>query len=181
MNVRKMIKRKIAKIRCRFNAVQYAKSIGVKVGEGTRIYVPEIGMWSTEPWLISIGKNCHIAYGVRFITHDGGTLVIDPKEYESNPFVICGDIKIGDNVYIGERTTILPGVTIGDNVIIGCSSVVTKDIPENTVAAGAPCRVVNTKENYVKKIRDIISGNNSRYYSDLDYMHSLNPNRKLNR
>lgn len=56
-------------------------------------------MWSTEPWLITIGQNVHITYGVRFITHDGGTLVIDYHEYGAEPFVICGDIVVGDNVY----------------------------------------------------------------------------------
>lgn len=51
-------------------------------------------------------------------------------------------IKIGNNVWIGGNVVVLPGVTIGDNVIIGAGSVVTKDIPSNTVAHGNPCRVV---------------------------------------
>lgn len=51
-------------------------------------------------------------------------------------------IKIGNNVWIGGNVVVLPGVTIGDNVTIGAGSVVTKDIPSNTVAHGNPCRVV---------------------------------------
>ena len=51
-------------------------------------------------------------------------------------------ITIGSNVWIGGGVTILPGVTIGDNVTIGAGSVVTRDIPANTVAVGNPCRVV---------------------------------------
>jgi len=51
-------------------------------------------------------------------------------------------IAIGDNVWIGGHTVTNPGVTIGKNTVIGSGSVVTKDIPENVVAAGNPCRVI---------------------------------------
>ncbi|WP_420838165.1 sugar O-acetyltransferase [Bifidobacterium felsineum] len=51
-------------------------------------------------------------------------------------------IHIGRNVWIGANVTVLPGVTIGDNSVIGACSVVTKDIPANSVAVGAPCRVM---------------------------------------
>jgi maltose O-acetyltransferase len=54
------------------------------------------------------------------------------------------DITIGDNVWIGGNVCILPGVTIGDNVVIGAGSVVTKDIPDNVIAAGNPCRILRT-------------------------------------
>lgn len=52
------------------------------------------------------------------------------------------DIKIGDNVWIGGNTCIMPGVTIGNNVVIGGGSVVTKDIPDNMIALGNPCKVI---------------------------------------
>ena len=52
------------------------------------------------------------------------------------------DIRIGNNVWIGAGTVIVPGVTIGDNSVIGAGSVVTRDIPENVVAVGNPCRVL---------------------------------------
>lgn len=51
------------------------------------------------------------------------------------------EIRIGRNVWIGSNAVILPGVTIGDNAIIGAGSVVTRDIPENVIAFGNPCRV----------------------------------------
>ena len=52
------------------------------------------------------------------------------------------DVHIGDNVWIGANAVICPGVTIGKNTVIGAGSVVTKDIPENVVAVGNPCRVM---------------------------------------
>ncbi|WP_440896760.1 DapH/DapD/GlmU-related protein [Amphibacillus sp. Q70] len=51
-------------------------------------------------------------------------------------------ISIGNNVWIGANSVILPGVKIGDNTVIGAGSVVTKDIPANVVAVGNPCRVI---------------------------------------
>lgn len=52
-------------------------------------------MWSTELWLITIGDNCRITTGVRFLTHNGGVLIINSEEYGKEYFAICGDIKIG--------------------------------------------------------------------------------------
>lgn len=52
------------------------------------------------------------------------------------------NITIGDNVWIGANVTILSGVSIGNNVVIGAGSVVTKDIPANTLAYGVPCKVI---------------------------------------
>ncbi len=51
-------------------------------------------------------------------------------------------ITVGDNVWIGGNAVILPGVTIGRNSVIGAGSVVTKDIPDNVVAVGNPCKVI---------------------------------------
>jgi acetyltransferase-like isoleucine patch superfamily enzyme len=53
-----------------------------------------------------------------------------------------GEVKIGNNVWIGDKATILGGVTIGDNVIIGANSVVTHDVPSNCVAAGNPAKII---------------------------------------
>lgn len=51
-------------------------------------------------------------------------------------------VTVGDNVWIGGNTVILPGVTIGNNVVIGAGSVVSKDIPDNMIAVGNPCKVI---------------------------------------
>lgn len=62
-----------------------------------------------------------------------------------------GCIDIGDNVFIGSNTTILYDVRIGTNVIIGAGSLVNKDIPDNSVAAGVPARVIGTFEDFIQK------------------------------
>lgn len=65
--------------------------------------------------------------------------------------VLRGGVFIGNNVFIGVHSTILKGVHIGNNVIIGANSLVNKNIPDNMVAAGNPCRVIMTLEEYHEK------------------------------
>ena len=67
-------------------------------------------------------------------------------------------VKIENNVWIGAGAILLPGVTIGDNTVIGAGSIVTKDIPENVIAVGNPCRVMRKitdrdKEYYYRDLR----------------------------
>lgn len=60
-------------------------------------------------------------------------------------------VQIGDDVWIGANVAIMPGVTIGNNVVIGAGSVVTRDIPDNVVAFGSPCKVVREITDYDKE------------------------------
>lgn len=168
---------RIDRIKCHRDPVSYARSLGVRVGGGTRFYGTSPKMFSTEPWVITIGENCNITDDVLFETHDAGTLAV---EKECGKWVIVGDIVLGNNVYVGTRSIILPGVHIGDNTIIGAGSVVTKDIPANVVAAGVPCRVIHSRDEYIEKVLKIKEGKNPRYYSDLEYLHSLNPRNQKN-
>ena len=62
-----------------------------------------------------------------------------------------GKITIGNNVFIGANTTVLPNIVIGDNVVIGCNSVITKNIKNNSVVVGNPARVICTYDEYIHK------------------------------
>lgn len=128
--------------------IEYAKKIGVNFKGNIFIYGNV--EWSTEPWIINIGENVHITDGVKFITHDGGTLLF--RKYVPD-LEITKPINIGDNVYIGNNVIILPGVNIGNNVIIGAGAIVSKSIPNNSVAVGVPARVIKTADDYFEKIK----------------------------
>jgi acetyltransferase-like isoleucine patch superfamily enzyme len=125
----------------------YARSLGVRVGQNVRFYAMVPGMFSTEPWLISIGDNVHVTAGVKFVTHDGGTLIL---RREVPDLEWTAPIVISDDVYVGTNTIILPGVIIGRRCLIGAGSVVTRSIPDNSVAAGVPARVIKTTDQYLE-------------------------------
>lgn len=90
---------------------------------------------------ITIGDNCLISVGVHIYTAQHP---LDPKHRKDNTdyYELAFPIKIGNNCCIGGKTTICSGVTIGDNVTIGPGSVVIKDIPSNSFAAGSPAKVI---------------------------------------
>ena len=107
---------------------------------------------------IVLGRNFFANYGCKFV--DGGTITfgnnvlvgpgctfvtvnhaIEPERRHGG-VMQCKPITVGDNVWIGAGVQIMPGITIGNNVVIGAGSIVTKDIPDNSVAVGNPCKVI---------------------------------------
>ena len=89
---------------------------------------------------VTIGDDCFIGPNVSIYTACHST---DPVERNSRR-EWAKPVTIGNNVWIGGSVTILPGITIGDNVTIGAGSIVTKDIPSNTIAVGNPCKVIKS-------------------------------------
>jgi acetyltransferase-like isoleucine patch superfamily enzyme len=121
----------------------YSKFSGVSFGRNVRI-VGRIDFGS-EPYLITIGNNVTITSGVRFITHDGGVGIFRKEFPGINVF---GKITIGNSVFIGNNSIILPDITVGNNVVIGAASVVTKNIPDNVVVVGIPAKIIRTIDEY---------------------------------
>ena len=101
---------------------------------------------------VRIGDNAQIAPNVSIYT--AGHPIHPDSRNSGYEYGI--DVNIGDNVWIGGNVCIMPGVTIGDNVVIGAGSVVTKDLPDNVIAVGNPCKVV----------REITEADRDFYYKD---------------
>lgn len=99
--------------------------------------------------MIEIGKDVKITRGVTILTHGYDWSVL--AGLYNVVLGSGGKITIGDNVFIGMNTTILKGVNIGNNVVIGAGSLVNKDIPDNCVAAGNPCKVIMSIDAYYEK------------------------------
>ncbi len=111
--------------------------------------------FGTEPKMISFGDNVHVASGVAFINHDITALMFNYMDKEHRYRLRQGEINIGNNVFIGSNSIILYDVIIGDNVIIGAGSLVNKEIPNGSVAAGVPAKVIGSFDEYrMKLIKD---------------------------
>jgi len=147
----KLMRGLAAQIRVRSDPNGYARSLGVKMGKDVHFYGMKPGMFGKEPWLITLGDNVHVAGRCQFICHDGGTYILrkDVPDLE-----LTAPILIGNDVFIGLGTIILPGVTIGNRVIVGAGAVVAKDIPDNSVAAGVPARVIKTVDEYLESAKE---------------------------
>lgn len=117
--------------------VSCARFQGVSVGEGSRIYIKDFG---TEPFLINIGSNVTVASGVIFLTHDGSMSLIRDEKGRRYKF---GRIEIGDNVFVGVNSIILPGIRISKDVVVAAGAVVSRNIDEPGVYAGVPARKVS--------------------------------------
>jgi maltose O-acetyltransferase len=99
---------------------------------------------------LQIGSHVTCVY-THFLTHDASL-----KKFIGNDCNKIGRIVVGDNVFIGLKSIILPNVHIGNNVVIGAGSVVAKNIPDNSVAVGNPAKVICTCDEYILKHKKAI-------------------------
>ena len=125
----KFIKEILYRIRGEFTTEKLI-SMGMKVGKNFK-RLNGVILDPSHCWLIEIGDNVTMAPNVHVLCHDAST-----KQFLG--YTKIGRVNIGNNVFIGAETVILPGVNIGNNVVIGANSTVTKDIPDGVVVAGSP-------------------------------------------
>ena len=107
------------------------------VSVGARTWLsPGVTLYSHPDVPIFIGSNCDLGHEICILT---GSHVVGKKERRAGPGT-AGAVKIGDGCWIGARCTILGGVTIGEGSVVAAGSVVTRDMPPNTLAMGVPAK-----------------------------------------
>ncbi len=106
--------------------------------------------FGSEPYLISIGDRVGFGPRVMFVTHDGGTAVIN-REPPYRDVTKYGRITVHDNSFLGANALLMPGAEVGPNSIVAAGAVVTRPTPPNSVVAGAPARAVMTMEEYARR------------------------------
>lgn len=104
-------------------------------------------------WHITIGDNVTLAPNVHVLAHDASTKVFLNHTRVANT-------RIGNNVFVGAGSIILPGVTIGNNVVVGAGSVVVNDIPDDSVAVGNPARVVKPLNAFLEENKQKMRSDN---------------------
>lgn len=126
--------------------IQIARENGVIIGENCRLLGATFG---SEPWMVSVGNNVTLTSGVKILTHDGSTWLIRDEKGRRYLF---RKTSIGNNVFVGINSIILPGVIIEDNVIIAAGTVVVKSIPTGSIVGGNPAKIIGKFEDYKKKM-----------------------------
>lgn len=100
----------------------------------------------THCFLITIGDDVTMSVRVTVMAHDASTK-------KTLGYTKIGQVHIGDHVFIGANTTILPGVTIGDYAVVGAGSIVTHDVPAKTVVAGVPAKEICSVDEYAARFQ----------------------------
>lgn len=146
--VKKYLKRLFYRLRANYTT-EHLIEMGLVVGKNfNRMH--DVILDPSHCWLIQIGDNVTMAPRVHVLAHDASTKVF--LDYTK-----IGRVNIGNNVFIGAETVILPNVKIGDNVVIGANSTVSKDIPSGSVYAGSPAKFICTIDEFLKKNQDCLS------------------------
>jgi len=149
------LKELIYRIRGEYTTERLLK-MGMKVGKNFK-RLNGVILDPAHCWLIEIGDNVTIAPRAHILCHDASTKLFLNKTK-------IGRVTIGNNVFIGAESVILPGVTIGSNVIIGANSTVTCNIPNNSVIAGSPAKILYSLDEYLSKEKQMAM--QSPYYGE---------------
>jgi len=128
-----------------------AKRLGVQFGKNCKFGTKSFG---SEPYMIKIGNDFYSSSKVQFITHDGSVNVLRNFKIEYKNIDYFSPIIIGNNVFIGFGSILLPGTRIEDNVIVGAGSIVKGTLKSNSVYTGVPVKYICSIEEYANKNKD---------------------------
>lgn len=147
MLFRQLIKKIVYRIRGEYT-VETLVQMGLTVGKN---FQPQLGV-NLDPshcWLITIGDDVTMAPRVQILAHDASTVC-------ALGHAKIGQVNIGNRVFIGAGSIVLPNVTIGNDVIVGAGSVVTHSIPDDSVCVGNPARRICSMTDYMNKHRKLM-------------------------
>lgn len=120
-----------------------------RVGVGRSTWIGPYCILDASGHEITVGAFCSIAAGVHIYTHDSVAWALSGGRRNAR----IGPVRIGDCTYIGSQSVIPAGVTVGQHVVIGANSFVNRDVPDRTVVAGSPARVIGHVEGEGEDIR----------------------------
>jgi maltose O-acetyltransferase len=142
---------------------EYLKKLGVKIGDNSAVLYPSYvdGRW---PYLLEIGKDVTISINATILTHDAATAF-------AGDMVKVGKVVICDHCFIGANCTILCNVKIGPDSIVGAGSVISRDVPPNTVYAGNPATFICTVDEFIQKHRQL--GNGLPFFESNNFEHAF--------
>lgn len=142
---------------------EYLKKLGVKIGDNSTVLYPSYvdGRW---PYLLEIGKNVVISINATILTHDAATAF-------AGDMVKVGKVIIYDHCFIGANSTILCNVRIGPDSIVGAGSVISGDVPPNSVYAGNPATFICTVDEFIQKHKQL--GKSLPFFEAVDFEHAF--------
>lgn len=135
--IKKVLQPLIKKIRGGGLPIEKLIERGLVLGKNVKITGDEVIIDNAHCWLIEICDDVVIAPRVIILAHDASSV--------HNEATKIGRVKIGKKTFIGAGSIILPNVTIGENVVIGAGSVVTRSVPDNSIVAGNPAKIVGDR------------------------------------
>lgn len=139
MSLARLFRRKILRYFRNLKKTYYRIN-GVKIGENVVI---SMGAWlDCYRGTLIVGDGCRIANGAKILSHDQAISRIHPDKDPDKD--IAGVTILEDRVLVGMNAVVLPNVRIGKNSIIGAGTIVSKDVPPNTLAVGNPMRFIKT-------------------------------------
>lgn len=150
--MKKLIRKILEYLRGEPQHIEKLLKRGLKIGKNF-CRMDGVTIDASHCFQIEIGDDVTLAPRVHILAHDTST-------YMHLGYTRSANVRIGNSVFVGASTIVLPGVSIGDRVIIGAGSVVTKDIPSNSVAVGNPARVICDIDTYLDKERSKMNEEN---------------------